>query len=58
MKKYCYATLDKEKNAKVLTINENENLIERLKDFDFIIVHPCSSFAEAVRIVGAWKVIK
>ena len=57
MKKYCYATMDENKIARVLTINENENLIERLKCFNFTIVHPCSNFAEAVRIVEAWKVM-
>lgn len=58
MKKYCYATMDENKQAKVLTINENENLIERLKHFNFVIVHPCSSFAEAVKIVEGWKAIQ
>lgn len=56
MKKYCYATMDENRVARVLTINENESLIERLKHFNFIIVHPCSSFAGAVKIVEAWKI--
>jgi hypothetical protein len=55
MKKYCFATMDENKNAHVLTVNENENLIEKIKHFNFVIVHPCASFAQAVKIVEAWK---
>lgn len=58
MKKFYFATVDNEKNAKVLTIYQNENLIERLKDFNFVIVHSCSTFGEAVKIVEAWKILK
>lgn len=55
MKKFYYATQDAKREAHVLTVIEGQNLIEALKQRDFIIVHPCGTYAEAVKIVEAWK---
>jgi dihydropteroate synthase len=55
MKKYRYAIMDENKRAHVLTVNEGENLAPIINRFNLVIVHPCSSYAEAVKIVEAWK---
>ena len=54
MNKFYYATVDNAHNARVLTVY-NENLVEVIKGHNFIIVHPCKTFSEAVKIVEAWK---
>jgi hypothetical protein len=54
MKKFYYATLDKNGNARVLTVC-NENLTPKIKNFNLVIVHPCATFKEAVKIVEAWR---
>lgn len=55
MKKFYYATTDAKRESHVLTVPENQNLINVLKQFDFVVVHPCKTYAEAVKIVEAWK---
>ena len=55
MKRFHYAALDENKNARILSIYDNENIVKKIKDFNFVIVHPCATFKEAVVLVEAWK---
>lgn len=58
MKKFHYAVQKANGSAHVLTVPENQNLINVLKQFDFVVVHPCKTYAEAVKIVEAWKEVQ
>lgn len=55
MKKFYYAVQRKNTSAHVLTVHEGQNLAAVLKQNDFIIVHPCKTYAEAVKIAESWK---
>ena len=54
MEKFYYATMDENNAARVLSLC-NKNLVPIIKDFNFIIVHPCATYKEAVATVEAWK---
>lgn len=54
MVKYHYATIDNAHNARVLSVF-NQNLVTIIKESKLVVVHPCKTYAEAVKIVEAWK---
>lgn len=54
MKKFYYAT-DSANGAHVLTLRECDNIVTRINRLNLSIVHPCKTYAEAVKIVEAWK---
>ena len=55
MKRFRYAVQTEQGEAHLLSVYENENLAQKIKDLKIIIARPCSTFAEAVKIVEAWK---
>lgn len=55
MKKLYFATVDENNAAHVLTIWSCENIAAKIKDLRLVIAHYCGKYAEAVKIVEAWK---
>jgi ActR/RegA family two-component response regulator len=55
MKRIHFATIDENNNARILSIYDNENIAAKIKDLKLIIVHYCTKYADAVKIVETWK---
>lgn len=55
MKKLYFATVDENNNARILSMYNNENVAAKIKDLKIIIAHYCTKYADAVKIVEAWK---
>lgn len=55
MKKFYYAVQDEKNAAHVLTVSDGQNIAAIVYHLKLSIVHPCKNYAEAVKIVEAWK---
>jgi ActR/RegA family two-component response regulator len=55
MKRIHFATIDENNNARIVSIYDNENIAAKIKDLKLIIAHYCEKYADAVKIVEAWK---